>query len=206
MLLILNIVLVTGMIFLGFVILMLQKRISELGRQSVREKLDALPVPTQPDEPSVTPVDEVKTEPESEPIPQKKRKTEFLKPEIPNDARIEQITALYSDMPGILGAIFADRFGQTIAADTNLVLDRVAIPAYFIEILSLARNERLPIGKPNTMFINGEGSYWIFGEVAGMPWGLWLEHEIDIKTGAALAEDFRQNIIVALKSNYTRIW
>ncbi|RKZ28172.1 hypothetical protein DRQ26_01665 [bacterium] len=203
MLTILVILLGVGVVALTFVIIMMWNRMSRIsipsGNVEVAEKV--------PDEKPVS-ADEGKIsgEEQTPPEPVVSRKPGFLKPKIPQDARIEQLTKIYSDMPGILGAIFADRFGQTIASDTNLILDRVAIPAYFIEILELTQNERLPMGKPVKMFICGEGSYWIFGDIAGMPWGLWLEHEIDIKSGAEIADSFREDIIKVLKANYTRIW
>ncbi len=198
------ILLVIGLVALTIVIIILWNRMSKISvaseitdTKNLSGPQAAVPAPndTKPMEVPKTAV--------IQPTPQKAK---FLKPKIPADARIEQLTEVYSDMPGILGAIFADRFGQSIASDTNLVLDRIAIPAYFLEILEMAHNDKFPTGKPSRMFICGEGSYWIFGDIAGMPWGLWLEHEIEISTGAAIADDFRENIIKILKSNYTRIW
>ncbi len=202
MLEILIIVLALGIVGLSIVTILIWKRMSRIA---------------QPVETRITPAEtEHKKEISEDKMPhsddtlkieqQTSAKQKIPKPKVPPDARIEQLVEIYSDVPGILGAIIADRFGQTIAADTNLVLDRIAIPAYFKEILELARNERMPIGKPQKMFICGEGSYWIFGEIAGMPWGIWLEHEIPIETGSTIADEFRSDAIKVLKNNYTRIW
>ncbi len=203
MLAILVILLGIGVVSLAIVIILLWKRMLNISVSSEKADVKKTPAPDKDVPPDDAKTGEISKSSVSQKIP---AKAKFPKPKIAQDTGIDQLTKIYSDMPGILGAIFADRFGQTMAADTNLVLDKVAIPAYFLEILEMAHNDKFPTGKPSKMFICGEGSYWVFGDIAGMPWGVWFEHEIEIGTGSAIADDFRENIIKILKANYTRIW
>ena len=197
------IVLVIGIVGMGIFIILSWKRISGTSKIEIPDRETGKRQTTQHRIPETTISQNVIPQPQA---PIQPPKSKFPKPNIQPDARIETITAIYSDMPGILGTLIADRFGQTIAADTSLVLDRIAVPAYFMEILNLARHERLPMGKPKSMFICSEGSYWIFGEIAGMPWGIWFEHEINMQDALGMADDFRSNLIKIFKTNYTRIW
>ncbi len=178
-----------GVVVLGVVIVLLWRRVSRA------------PAPTP--QPTQTTA-EVQAAPPPAPKPEPKPAIE--KPEVPPQARLEDLTALYTKLPGVLGAVLADRFGQIMAADTDLFLDDVAVPAYFLEILKLAAHERLTIGKPKRVLLCGEGSYWVIGDVAGMPWGVWFERDIEVEDGIAIAEDFRNNIVRLLKKYYTRIW
>jgi len=204
MLQIIVIVLVIGVFAMGIVIAMLWRKMLGIAK----------PLPQQPAQQSKEPIPMPHTIPENVSkdaqtqagvhTPPPKAKIQRIK--VPQGVGIEQLVELFADYPGILGAFLGDRFGQPIAVDSNLFINKVALPALFIEIIKSARNEYLNIGKPKHMTISGEGSYWIFGEIVGMPWGLWFENDISVQDGVIHADDFRNNVALILKSNYTQIW
>ena len=196
------ILLVIGIFALGLLFLIMWKRISQVSAPQTPAAKPELPKKlTGISEPAITREAQLQV---AGSMPTVKGK--MIKPKVPPNARIENLTELYTSVPGILGAIITDRVGQTIAANSNLVIDKVAIPAYFIEIFALLKNERLPLGRLKSLIVHGEGSYWVFGTMGGMLFGVWLESEMNIHDGIALNEDFREDIIRVFKSSYSKIW
>ncbi len=118
-------ILAIAVLALGIFIIILWRRMSQsesnaqskAGSQSVQTPADM-----QPHVPIKTEIQEkVSTPPLKFSIP---------KPDIPKNSRIELITGYYTHLPGIIGSMISDRFGQTIAVDTDLYLDKTSTPAH----------------------------------------------------------------------------
>ncbi|RKZ28748.1 hypothetical protein DRQ29_01385, partial [bacterium] len=116
------------------------------------------------------------------------------------------LTEAYTNLAGVIGALISDRFGQTIAVDTNLFIDKNTVSAQFVEILAMSKSDKLSLGKSRNVLMVGEGSYWIFSDVATIPIGLWLERDISLNDGIELFKNFKMDVVNALKKYYTKIW
>ena len=152
---------------------------------------------------------EIKQTTTSEHPQQKTSEPETVKlprPRLSSNARLENITFTFSGVPGVMGAVIADRFGQPVAVDSDLPMDKTFICAHLVELYSLAKKEKLSIGKLKNVILMGEGSYWIVGELVGMHMGLWLEKDIPVDASLSLFEDFKFGVANSLKNYYTKIW
>ena len=129
------------------------------------------------------------------------RQTKIPKPNISPNARIETLTEAYTNLAGVIGALISDRFGQTIAVDTNLFIDKNTVSAQFVEILAMAKSD-----KSRNVLMVGEGSYWIFSDIATLPIGIWIERDVSLNDGIELFENYKIDVINALKKYYTQIW
>ncbi len=134
------------------------------------------------------------------------KEVKLPKPNVSSDARIENLSYTYNSIPGVLGAAIADRFGQPVAIDSDLVLDKNFIAAHMVEIYSMARKEKLSIGRLKNIILMGEGSYWILSDLVGMHLGLWFEKDVPIGAALELFEDFKFRLANSLKNYYTKIW
>jgi len=186
---------------LGIFIVVLWKRMSqsESEVQSNAESQSAkIPANIQPHVPIQTEIQE-KT-------PTVPSKFSIPKPDIPPNSRIELLTEYYTKLPGIIGSMISDRFGQAIAVDTDLYLDIISTPAYIVEVLSLSKHDKLSIGKTKRVLLLGEGSYWIIGELVTLSFALWFERDIPVTDGLEIFRDFEVNLANSLKHYYTNIW
>ncbi|MCD6531543.1 hypothetical protein J7K99_03765 [bacterium] len=148
---------------------------------------------------------EQKAKQETQPAPHE-RAIHLPKPSLAPDARLEGVSYTYNAIPGVMGAIIADRFGQPISVDSDLALDKVFISAHLVELYSIAKKEKLSIGRLKNAILMGEGSYWVISELVGIHLGLWFEKEVPTDSALELFEDFKFSVANSLKNYYTKIW
>lgn len=148
---------------------------------------------------------EQKAKQETQPAPHE-RAIHLPKPSLAPDARLEGVSYAYNAIPGVMGAIIADRFGQPISVDSDLALDKVFISAHLVELYSMAKQEKLSIGRLKNAILMGEGSYWVISELVGIHLGLWFEKEVPTDSALELFEDFKFSVANSLKNYYTKIW
>ena len=148
---------------------------------------------------------EQKAKQETQPAPHE-RAIHLPKPSLAPDARLEGVSYTYNAIPGVMGAIIADRFGQPISVDSDLALDKVFISAHLVELYSMAKKEKLSIGRLKNAILMGEGSYWVISELVGIHLGLWFEKEVPTDSALELFEDFKFSVANSLKNYYTKIW
>ena len=201
MLTIIVVILLIAVIFLAVMIILLWSKLNKGKGEQVASSQEEI-VPTkkeiQAQEQNVV---QTENKPKIEP-----RRTKIPKPNISPNARIETLTEAYTNLAGVIGALISDRFGQTIAVDTNLFIDKNTVSAQFVEILAMSKSDKLSLGKSRNVLMVGEGSYWIFSDVATIPIGLWLERDISLNDGIELFKNFKMDVVNALKKYYTKIW
>ncbi len=201
MLTIIVIILLIAVIFLAVMIILLWSKLNKGKGEQVASSQEEI-VPTkkeiQAQEQNVV---QTENKPKAEP-----RRTKIPKPNISPNARLETLTEAYTNLAGVIGALISDRFGQTIAVDTNLFIDKNTVSAQFVEILAMSKSDKLSLGKSRNVLMVGEGSYWIFSDVATLPIGLWLERDISLNDGIELFKNFKMDVVNALKKYYTKIW
>ena len=149
---------------------------------------------------------EQKAAQETQSAPREKKAVRLPKPSLAPDARLEGVSYAYNAIPGVMGAIIADRFGQPISVDSDLALDKVFISAHLVELYSMAKKEKLSIGRLKNAILMGEGSYWVISELVGIHLGLWFEKEVPTDSALELFEDFKFSVANSLKNYYTKIW
>lgn len=201
MLTIIVVILLIAVIFLAVMIILLWSKLNKGKGEQVASSQEEI-VPTkkeiQAQEQNVV---QTENKPKIEP-----RRTKIPKPNISPNARLETLTEAYTNLAGVIGALISDRFGQTIAVDTNLFIDKNTVSAQFVEILAMSKSDKLSLGKSRNVLMVGEGSYWIFSDVATIPIGLWLERDISLNDGIELFKNFKMDVVNALKKYYTKIW
>ena len=201
MLTIIVVILLIAVIFLAVMIILLWSKLNKGKGEQVASSQEEI-VPTkkeiQAQEQNVV---QTENKPKAEP-----RRTKIPKPNISPNARLETLTEAYTNLAGVIGALISDRFGQTIAVDTNLFIDKNTVSAQFVEILAMSKSDKLSLGKSRNVLMVGEGSYWIFSDVATLPIGLWLERDISLNDGIELFKNFKMDVVNALKKYYTKIW
>ncbi len=201
MLTIIVVILLIAVIFLAVMIILLWSKLNKGKGEQVASSQEEI-VPTkkeiQAQEQNVV---QTENKPKEEP-----RRTKIPKPNISPNARLETLTEAYTNLAGVIGALISDRFGQTIAVDTNLFIDKNTVSAQFVEILAMSKSDKLSLGKSRNVLMVGEGSYWIFSDVATIPIGLWLERDISLNDGIELFKNFKMDVVNALKKYYTKIW
>jgi len=201
MLTIIVVILLIAVIFLAVMIILLWSKLNKGKGEQVASSQEEI-VPTkkeiQAQEQNVV---QTENKPKAEP-----RRTKIPKPNISPNARLETLTEAYTNLAGVIGALISDRFGQTIAVDTNLFIDKNTVSAQFVEILAMSKSDKLSLGKSRNVLMVGEGSYWIFSDVATIPIGLWLERDISLNDGIELFKNFKMDVVNALKKYYTKIW
>lgn len=201
MLTIIVVILLIAVIFLAVMIILLWSKLNKgKGKQVASSQEEIVPTKKeiQAQEQNVV---QTENKPKIEP-----RRTKIPKPNISPNARLETLTEAYTNLAGVIGALISDRFGQTIAVDTNLFIDKNTVSAQFVEILAMSKSDKLSLGKSRNVLMVGEGSYWIFSDVATIPIGLWLERDISLNDGIELFKNFKMDVVNALKKYYTKIW